>query len=268
MTGLAPSRVEVQSRLEQAIAERVPVAVATVVRGGQVGAKLLILPEETLGGLGDANLDAAVQADAPDLLARERSETYPYRVAGHEEPVEVFIETFPPPPTLLIFGAVHVAQPLSRFAKALGFDVVVTDARATLATPERFPEADRIVVAWPDDALAEIEVRPNTYVAILTHDPKFDEPALLGVLGTAAPYVGAVGSRKTNQDRRQRLLDAGLPPDQLARVRGPIGLDIGAASPEEMAVSILAEIVASRHGRGGGPLTEATGSIRGPRDPA
>jgi xanthine dehydrogenase accessory factor len=113
MTGLAPSRVEIQTRLEQALAARVPVAVATVVRGGQVGAKLLVLPEETLGGLGDATLDVAVQSDVPDLLARERSETRPYIVVGHDDAVEVFIETFPPPPTLLIFGAVHVAQPLS-----------------------------------------------------------------------------------------------------------------------------------------------------------
>jgi xanthine dehydrogenase accessory factor len=145
MTGLAPSRVEIQARLEEAIAGRVPVAVATVVRGGQVGAKLLILPDETLGGLGDAMLDTAVAANVPELLAREKSETRPYQVAGHEDPVEVFIEAFPPPPTLLIFGAVHVAQPLTHFAKALGFDVVVSDARAKLATPERFPDADRII---------------------------------------------------------------------------------------------------------------------------
>ena len=157
MTGLAPSRVEIQTHLEQALAARVPVAVATVVRGGQVGAKLLILPDETLGGLGDATLDAAVQSDAPDMLARERSETRPYAVAGHEEAVEVFIETFPPPPTLLIFGAVHVAQPLSRFAKALGFDVVISDARAKLATRERFPDADRIIQGWPDETLEQVE---------------------------------------------------------------------------------------------------------------
>src|ERR671911_575851 len=173
------------------------VAIATVVRGGQVGAKLLILPQETLGGLGDAELDAAVQADAPDLLVRERSETRPYRVAGHEEPVEVFIETFPPRPTLLIFGAVHVAQPLSRFAKALGFDVIVSDARAKLATTERFPDADRIIQGWPDETLEQVEILPNTYVAILSHDPKFDEPALLGTLSTPAAYIGAIGSRSS-----------------------------------------------------------------------
>jgi xanthine dehydrogenase accessory factor len=267
MTGLAPSRVEIQTRLEDALATRTPVAVATVVRGGQVGAKLLILPEETIGGLGDATLDAAVQADAADLLAREQSETRPYGVAGREEPVEVFIETFPPPPTLLIFGAVHVAQPLTRFAKALGFDVIVSDARAKLATQERFPEADRIILGWPDDTLAEVEILPNTYVAILSHDPKFDEPALVGTLDTPAAYIGAIGSRKTNEDRRRRLAEAGMSAEQIARMRAPIGLDIGAATPEEMAISILGEIIALRRGRSGGSLTQATGRIRGEREP-
>jgi xanthine dehydrogenase accessory factor len=267
MTGLAPSRVEIQARLEQALAARIPVAIATVVRGGQVGAKLLILPEESLGGLGDATLDAAVQADAPDLLARERSQTRPYRVAGHGEPVEVFIETFPPPPTLLIFGAVHVAQSLSRFAKALGFDVIVSDARAKLATTERFPDADRIIQGWPDDTLEQVEIRPNTYVAILSHDPKFDEPALVGTLATPAAYIGAIGSRSTNEDRRRRLAAAGMSSEQIARMRAPIGLDIGAATPEEMAISILGEIIALRRGRSGGSLTHATGRIRGEGDP-
>jgi len=263
MTGLAPSRLEIQARLEGALAQRLPVAVATLVRGGQVGAKLLILPDETMGSLGDAPLDASVQADATELLAREQSETLPYDVAGRDEPVEVFIETFPPPPTLLIFGAVHVAQPLTRFAKALGFDVIVSDARAKLATPERFPEADRIIQGWPDETLAEVEILPNTYVAILSHDPKFDEPALVGTLDTPAAYIGAIGSRKTNDDRRRRLADAGMSAEQIARLRAPIGLDIGAATPEEMAISILGEIIALRRGRRGGSLTNATGRIRG-----
>lgn len=263
MTGLAPSRLEIQARLEEALAQRLPVAVATLVRGGQVGAKLLLLPDETIGSLGDATLDAAVQADAGELLAREQSETRPYSVAGREDPVEVFIEVFPPPPTLLIFGAVHVAQPLTRFAKALGFDVIVSDARAKLATPERFPEADRIIQGWPDETLAEVEVLPNTYVAILSHDPKFDEPALVGTLDTPAAYIGAIGSRKTNEDRRRRLAEAGMSAEQIARLRAPIGLDIGAATPEEMAISILGEIIALRRGRRGGSLTNASGRIRG-----
>ena len=255
------NRAAVYARWKQALDARLPVATATVVRGEPLGAKLLLLPEETVGTLGSATLDSRAALDARALLREERSETRLYPLAGGQ--VEVFLETFPPPPTLLIFGAVHVAQALTRFAKALGYDVVVVDARATLATPERFPEADRIVVAWPDEALAELDVRPNTSVAILTHDPKFDEPALLGVLETPARYIGAVGSRKTNLDRRQRLLEAGVPSERLARVRGPIGLDIGAGTPEETAVSILAEIVAVRHGRAGGPLAEARGHIRG-----
>ena len=131
------------------------------------------------------------------------------------------------------------------------------------ATPERFPDADRIVQGWPDETLAEVEIRPNTYVAILSHDPKFDEPALLGTLDTPAAYIGAIGSRSTNEDRRRRLAAAGMPPDQIARMRAPIGLDIGAATPEEMAISILGEIIALRRGRSGGSLTQATGRIRG-----
>ncbi len=253
-------------RLKEEVEAGRPVAVATVVRGEPLGAKVLVLLQEVLGSLGDATLDEEVVADARRLLVTERSETRPYSVVGREVGVEVFVEVHPPPPTLLIFGAVHVAQALTRFAKALGFRVVVTDARAKLATQERFPDADEIIQAWPDDALEQIAVQPNTYVAILTHDPKFDEPALLGTLDTPAPYIGAVGSRGTTRDRRRRLLEAGVPEEHLRRIHGPIGLDIGAETPEEMAISILAEIIAARHGRSGGPLTAASGPIRGPAD--
>jgi xanthine dehydrogenase accessory factor len=250
----------IYDQVKRAVAEYVPVATATVVRGAHLGAKLLVLPDRVEGTLGDAGLDRAVIEDARALLADERSETRVYPVGDGE--VEVFHETFPPPPTLLIFGAVHVAQALTRFAKQLGFRVIVTDARAKLATEERFPEADRVIQAWPDDALKELPIEPNTYVAILTHDPKFDEPALLGTLETQSRYIGAVGSRKTNADRRARLREAGVSEESLMRIRGPIGLDIGASTPEEMAISILAEIISVRHGRHGGPLTEATGNIR------
>lgn len=262
------TRLALQSRLEAALAARTPAVVATIVRGEPLGAKLLLLPDEAFGSLGNALLDAAVEPDARALLANEKSETRPYMMSGREEPVEVFVESFPPPPTLLIFGAVHVAQPLSRFAKALGFDVIVSDARAKLATAERFPDADRIIQGWPEDTLAEVTVLPNTYVAILSHDPKFDEPALVGTLNTPAAYIGAIGSRKTNEDRRRRLAEAGMSPEQISRMRAPIGLDIGAATPEEMAISILGEIIALRRGRSGGSLTNATGSIRGEREVA
>lgn len=250
----------IYERLKTALSQDVPAAVATVVRGPNVGAKVLILPDEVLGTLGSPDLDALAVADARTLLEAERSEIKSYELEAAV--VDVFIETFPPPPLLLIFGAVHVAQPLARIAKMLGFRVIVSDARAKLATPERFPDVDRLIVAWPDEALEELSIGPNTYIAILTHDPKFDEPALLGALKTPARYIGAVGSRRTNADRRERLRAAGVDEESLARVRGPIGLDIGASTPEEVAISILAEIIASRHGRQGGPLTAATGNIR------
>lgn len=255
-------------RLQEVLGQGLPVAVATLVRGNPLGAKLLVLADGVEGGLGEPELDAAVAVAARDLLAAGRSATRAFPIPGQDEAVEVYVETYPPPPLLLIVGAVHVAQPLCRFAKALGFAVVVADARAALATTERFPEADRIIQEWPDVALGQVAVAPSTSVAILTHDPKFDEPALLGALATPAGYIGAVGSRSTNQDRRRRLEDAGVSPTDLARVHGPIGLDIGAETPEEMAISILAEIVAARHGRRGGPLTAASGTIRGDVDDA
>jgi xanthine dehydrogenase accessory factor len=262
------NRVAMQARLEEALAGRVPAVVATLVKGEPLGAKLLLLPDGAMGTLGNAVLDATVEPEARELLVAEKSETLSYHLPGRDEVVEVFIESYPPPPTLLIFGAVHVAQPLSRFAKALGFDVIVSDARAKLATRERFPEADRIIHGWPDETLEQVEILPNTYVAILSHDPKFDEPALVGTLNTPAAYIGAIGSRKTNEDRRHRLAEAGMSPEQVARMRAPIGLDIGAATPEEMAISILGEIIALRRGRTGGSLSNATGSIRGERQPA
>lgn len=250
----------VYDRVRQAVESYSPIATVTVVRGANLGKKLIVTPDSADGTLGNADLDRQAIADARVLLVEERSETRTYTVADDE--IELFHETFPPPPTLLIFGAVHVAQALTRFAKQLGFRVIVTDARAKLATAERFPNADRIVAAWPEDALDEITIEPNTYVAILTHDPKFDEPALLGTLRTEARYIGAVGSRKTNAERRERLRAAGVTEESLSRVRGPIGLDIGASTPEEMAISILAEIIAVRYGRQGGALTDAIGNIR------
>jgi len=254
---------QIYDELKSAAEQYIPAAVITVVRGEPLGAKMLILPTHVLGGLGDSDLEHIAISDARDLLEAEKSEKRSYPLPGGEGEVELFIETFPPPPTLLIFGAVHVAQALTRFAKSLGFRVIVSDARAKLATRERFPEADEILQGWPDDALNSLAIESNTYVAILTHDPKFDEPALLGTIETKARYIGAVGSRSTNRDRRERLRSAGVSEESLARIRGPIGLNIGASTPEEMAISILAEIIAIRHGRPGGPLTQASGNIRG-----
>ncbi len=247
--------------LKQAAEARVPAGLVTVVKGGPLGMRLTVIAGEVSGSLGDVELDAAAVAGVAELLAAEKSETRAIQHDGEE--IELFFDIYPPSPTLLIFGAVHVSQALTRLAKMLGFRVIVSDARAKLATRERFPEADEIIQGWPDEALLQVSIEPNTYVAILTHDPKFDEPALVGTLGTKAAYIGAVGSRKTNRDRKERLRAAGVSEEQIAKIRGPVGLDIGASTPEEMAIAILAEIIAVRRGRKGGSLTESTGAIRG-----
>lgn len=240
----------------------VPVAVATVVRGPALGQKLLVLPDAREGTFGSTALDDDVEALARQMLLEERSGVRSFTDQDGER-IDAFIDAFPPPPSLLIFGAVHVAQALTALARPLGYRITVVDARQMLATPERFPEVDELIVAWPDDAFQQLVIAPSTDIAILTHDPKFDEPALLGALATPARYIGAVGSRSTNADRRERLLNSGVSPDDLERVHGPIGLDIGGQTPEEMAISILAEMIAARHGRAGGPLTGSKGPIRG-----
>ncbi len=250
----------VYDRLKAAIESYQPASVATIVRGDPTGAKILIIGEEVDGTFGDVSLDEQVISRARELLEEGLSTTE--TVSGPQGEIDVFYESFPSPPTLIIFGAVHVAQPLTTMAKQLGFRVVVVDVRAKLATEDRFPDADEIVLEWPDAALTGRTIDRNTAIAILSHDPKFDEPALLGSLETPARYIGAVGSRKTNVDRRQRLKDAGVDDESIARIRGPIGLDIGASTPEEMAISILAEIIAVWNNRKGGPLAAAKGNIR------
>lgn len=227
-------------------AER-PVAVATIIAGAEnVGAKLLVRPDgTTLGSLGPAAPEQAVVRDALALLARAQSGTRTYPAAAGD--LSVFVESYPPPPTLFVVGAVHIAIPLVTFAKALGFRVVVVDARGTFATPERFAHADELIVAWPDEAL-EGRLTSNSFVVLLTHDPKLDDPALKIALPSPARYVGALGSPSTHARRLARLREEGVPDAQLARLHAPIGLPIGADTPEEIAVSIIAEIVAARHG--------------------
>ena len=176
---------------------------------------------------------------------------------------QVYVEIFPTVKQLVIFGAVHTAQPLSRYAQDLGFDVVIVDARKALATKERFPNVEKILTVWPDDAYEQLTITDSTWIAILSHDPKFDEPAILGALNTNAAYIGTVGSRKTNADRRERLRNAGVSEKQIERLHGPIGLNIGGKSPEEMAISILAEMIAIENGRDGAMLKSSTGSITG-----
>src|SRR5438105_8457103 len=237
--------------LKDLLAQEKGAALATVVRGPEhIGAKLLVLPgKKTDGTLGNKTLDAIVVEDAERAIWNGEAGTHTYSVESETGavPFDVFIEGFPPPPTLIIVGAGHIAIPLTTFAKTLNYRVVVIDARAAFATPERFPHADELIVEWPDEVLEKMDLNPSTSVAVLTHDPKFDEPSLRIVLSREVGYIGAVGSRKTKEERDERLRKQGLTEEQIGRIHGPIGLNIGATSPEEMALAIMAEIVATRH---------------------
>lgn len=229
-----------------------PAALATVIEGDRIGAKLLVSGNEVVAGSIEAELDARIAEDAADLLNAERSETREYPQG--DGLLSVFIETFPSPQRLVIIGAVHVAIPLHRLAKALGYHVTVVDARGSLATPERFPQADTLLVEWPDEAMDKVGLDRGTSVVVLTHDPKFDQPALLTAVKSQARYIGAIGSRTTNEQRSAELREQGAKEEQLARIYAPIGLDIGAQTPAEIALAIMAEIVAARYGREGGHM--------------
>jgi len=221
----------------------------TVVEGDGAGAKLLIVEgAERLGG------------GVPDEAVSQFDELIR---GGHNRLLEldggskVFAEWYGPPPRLLVYGAVDTAEALARAAKLLGWTVIVADARSKFATAERIPSADELIVEWPDEALAQVAPDHQTAIVVLTHDDKFDEPALKGALETDAFYIGALGSRRNQERRRERLLEAGVAEEKLARIQGPCGLDIGADTQAETALSILGEVLAVRAERPGGPLREA-----------
>jgi xanthine dehydrogenase accessory factor len=232
-------------------------ALVTVIAGEHVGAKLLVRADgSTQGGLGHEELDRAGVEAAEELLWAERSET---RELGG---TTLFVDVTAPAPRLVIFGAVDYAASLCRLARAAGWRPFVCDPRSQFATRERFPDAEDVVVAWPDEAFARLGgIDRATYVAVLTHDPKLDDAALAIALRSEAPYVGAMGSRRAQAQRRERLLAAGLDEELLERIAAPIGLDLGAVTPEETALSIMSEVVAVRNGRDGGRLSEASGRI-------
>jgi xanthine dehydrogenase accessory factor len=232
-------------------------ALVTVIEGGKPGAKLLIRADGTTdGGLSDADLDRAAVDAAEDLMWTERSELR--EVSG----AKLFVDVTAPAPRLVIFGAVDYADALCSLAKAAGWQPFVCDPRSQFATRARFPEAEDVIVAWPDEALARLGgIDRATYVAVLTHDPKLDDAALTLALRSEAPYVGAMGSRRAQAQRRERLLAAGIEEELLERIAAPIGLDLGAVTPEETALSIMSEVVAVRNGREGGRLSQISGRI-------
>ncbi|MGZ6792252.1 MAG: XdhC family protein, partial [Mycobacteriales bacterium] len=213
--------------------------------------------------LGAEGLDHAVVDDARGMLAVGQTGTRHYGAHGERrvDDVAVFVHALTPPPRMLVFGATDFAAAVSRAGVFLGYRVTVCDARPVFATAKRFPEAHEVVCMWPHDYLASTKVDERTVIAVLTHDPKFDVPLLEVALRSPAGYVGAMGSRRTHDDRLQRLRDVGLGDEQLSRLRSPIGLDLGARTPEETAVSIAAEIVQHRWGGSGRPLGETEGTI-------
>ena len=249
-----------------------PVALATVVEHPDptwVGRRVVVRPEgEPSGSLGSDRADDAVRDDALGLLAAGHHATLTYGPDGERrgEGMRVFVWAFAPAPRMLVFGAIDFAAAVARVGAFLGYHVTVCDARPVFATHSRFPEADEVVVKWPHKYLREEvdagRIDPRTVVCVLTHDPKFDVPVLeLALRLPAVAYVGAMGSRRTHEDRLKRLLDAGLTEEELSRLHSPIGLDLGARTPEETAVSIAAEIVARRWGGTGDPLSQTDGRI-------
>jgi xanthine dehydrogenase accessory factor len=256
----------------QRVRDNLPVALASVIDGPHIGSLLLVTPEGAQGGtLGNAELDRVVARDTQGELEAGRTSVRHYGPQGqttpedlHDTPtVRVFIDTFSPPPTMVIFGAVDFTAALARVAKVLGYHVVVCDAREVFATRRRFPMADEVLVTWPAPLFTERGSRltQRDAVCILTHDPKFDVPAVIGALATNVGYIGVMGSRKTHAKRVERLIEAGVTPEQLQRLMSPIGLDIGARTPEETAISICGEIIARRTGRGAPSLRDGDGPI-------
>jgi xanthine dehydrogenase accessory factor len=258
--------VTLYERLRDALTAHEPVALATVIAGPHVGAKILVGPDRVPEGtLGNPDLDRVVTRDALGELEAGITSTRHYGAHGEarEEAVTVFIESFVLPPRMIIFGAVDFTAALARVAKVLGYRVVVCDARAVFATVQRFPMADEVVNDWPDRYLAKIgdDLGPRDAICVLTHDHKFDVPAIAAAVGTNVGYLGAMGSRRTHDGRVARLREHGLGDDEIARVMSPIGLDVGARTPEETAVAICAEIIALRTGRRAGSLRDGEGPI-------
>ena len=232
-------------------------ALVTVLSGPAAGGKLLVGADGSRSGsLGDEALEEAAARHADELMWLERSER---RDEGENV---LFVDTTFPPPRLFAFGAVDCAAALCRLARAAGWRPYVVDPRARFAQPARFPDAEEVVAAWPEEAFARLGgIDRATAIAVLTHDPKLDDAALLASLDSDAPYIGAMGSRRAQAKRRERLVAAGVPETHLERIAAPIGLDLGAMSAEETAVSIVSELIAVRNGREGGRLSASGGRI-------
>jgi xanthine dehydrogenase accessory factor len=261
---VAPADRDVVAEWVQRVDADEPVALATVVGGpARLGASLLVTATGSRGTLGEEGLDVAVLDDARGMVDAGQTGTRHYGPKGQRriDDVTVFVQSFTPPPRMLVFGATDFAAAVSRIGVFLGYRVTVCDARPVFATARRFPEAHEVVCEWPHRYLERTEVDGRTVMCVLTHDPKFDVPLLQVALRTPAAYVGAMGSRRTHDDRLRRLREVGMTEQELARLHSPIGLDLGARTAEETAVSIAAEIVQQHWGGSGRPLAATEGTI-------
>ena len=260
--------------IHEAVGQSEPVAVATIISGpGQVGARRVIWGDHTRESTGSlalgldlapgVDLDAAVDEDVRGMLAQGVTGIRHYGAHGERggDELSVFVNAFAPAPRMYVFGAIDFAAAVARTGKFLGYHVTVCDARPVFATRSRFPDADEIVVDWPHRFLATAEVDARTAIAVLTHDPKFDVPVLEVALRSGAGYIGVMGSRRTHEDRLERLRAVGVTDEELSRMRSPIGLDLGARTPEETAISIAAELIQLRWGGSGHALTNTEGRI-------
>lgn len=253
---------EVWQAVRVAVDNRRPAVLCTALTPGPLlGRKLAVLEDYRIVGSIDAAVDPPLTEAARPFLYK--GGTTVASVPWRGEEATVFIEAIPPPLRLFIVGATHTAAALCRMATGLGFAVTVIDARGVYATRERFPDADELLRGVPSDVLAQAKLDPSAHVVILTHDPKFDIPALAQALRASVRYIGIMGSRVTHERRRTRLLEEGFGEAELARIRAPIGLDLGARTAEEMALAIVAEMVAVRYGAEGRSLADKSGSIHG-----
>ncbi|MEM7127665.1 MAG: XdhC/CoxI family protein [Chloroflexota bacterium] len=242
---------QIFAKFSQAIADGRLIGLATILAGPLAGRKLLIYPDGTTTGsieeglVNTEGLDVVIAAKAHERLISQKSERI--QVAHGTETLDVFIEIHAPPPRLIVVGAVHIAIHLATMAKPLGFYTIVVDARSAFATTERFPHVDRLITQWPADALHELGIDESSCIVVLTHDEKLDNPALEVAVQSPARYIGALGSKKTHAKRVANLKNVGITDEQIARIHAPIGLDLGGRKPEEIAVSIIAQIVQVRN---------------------
>lgn len=236
-------KLPVYQQLRAAIERESPAVTARVIVGPEIGAELLLVHPDTVhGSLNGSGLDDAALAEMRGML--RDGGTRLAEIDGRR----VFLEAHLPAPHLVVIGAVHIAIPLVTIAAALDYKTTVIDARGQFATDERFPHVDRLIEAWPDEGLAQINLHPGVAAVVLAHDPKFEDPAMYALLTSDVGYIGAIGSRATSGERRRRLAEVGFTDEQLDRINGPVGINIGAKTPGEIAVSIMAQIIATRRG--------------------